>query len=450
MALMTSGSGQPAGPSTAASTDTAASEASGGIFSGGLAAYQTVTEEDYSRLFTTGLVVLDANALLNLYRYHPTTRRELITILTKLKGRVWIAHHAMREFFENRMSVIENHSKDLDGIVASLNKGEADLQAAIRTWANRAGLPQQQLDELIEISEESITKIIDKLEQLGADDAFKDAYDTAKDPLIIELTSILDASVGPQLAESELLKAKETARKRIASKIPPGWKDANKSSNQEGDYLIWYETLKEARRRRLDVLFITGDVKEDWWYRQRGEAKGPLPELVAEMKAEANVQLYMLRPASLLVHAGRVFDLTVSDESVQDAERVSSQVRGFEASNIEPIKIGDVWDALGDIWSQDRTAGFQPARAQAALGSVYMEGPDGVTVRLPNREFIDHGIASDELLAILASWGIYPKASGKYPAPSNVDPTYVAQPHGSRYPDLGKVELSGLDNEPSA
>jgi ribosomal protein S28E/S33/predicted XRE-type DNA-binding protein len=398
----------------------------GGIFDGGLAAYQSVTEEDYRWLLTAELVVFDASALLNLYRYHPTTRNDLLAILTKLKGRVWVAHHAMLEFFENRMTVIESHSKELDDIVASLSKSEADLQAAIKTWANRAGLPQQQLDELLEISKRSVAQIIDKLKRLGEDDAFKDADDAAKDPVIIELTSILDASIGAQLPESELLRAKEAAIRRIASKTPPGWKDANKSSNREGDYLVWYETLREAKRRGLDVLFITGDVKEDWWHKQRGEAKGPLPALVAEMKAEANVRLYMLRPASLLIHASRVLDLSVSEESVQDAERVSRSVAG-------PIRIGDVWDALGNIWDNGSASGFRPVKAQAALGTVYMEGPDSIVIRLPNRSFLDWGIASDELLTILAAWGVYPRASGKYPVPTDIDPTYVAQPHGSRH-----------------
>lgn len=425
-------SASPQSPTEVAQADPYAIIANSGIFDGGLAAYQTVTEEEYHRLLTAGLVVFDANALLNLYRYHPKTRDDLIAILTKLNGRAWVPHHAMREFFESRMTVIENHSKELGDIVVSLSRSEADLQAAIKTWANRAGLPQQQLDELVEISKVSVTQIIDKLKQLGEDDAFKDADDTAKDPVIVQLTSILHASVGPQLVEDELLGAKETAIKRIASKTPPGWKDANKSSNREGDYLVWHETLKEARRRGLDVLFITGDMKEDWWHKQRGESKGPLPELVAEMKAEANVRLYMLRPASLLIRAGKVLDLAVSKESVLDAERVSRQA-GSASPIVGRITIGDVWDALGDIWDANSTSRFRPVSAAAAAGTVYMEGGDGVEIRLPNKSFIDWAIASDELLAILASWGVYPDASGKYPAPADIDPKYTTQTQGFRH-----------------
>jgi NADPH:quinone reductase len=72
--------------------------AAGGIFDGGLATYRTVTEDDYHALLTSGLVVLDTNALLNLYRYVAKTREDLIAVLTSLEGRLWIPHHVMLEF----------------------------------------------------------------------------------------------------------------------------------------------------------------------------------------------------------------------------------------------------------------------------------------------------------------------------------------------------------------
>jgi hypothetical protein len=67
-------------------------------------------------------------------------------------------------------------------------------------------------------------------------------------------------------------------------------------------------------------------VKDDWWWRERGEAKGPLPELTYEMRETAGVRLFMLRPASLLVHAGSVFGIRVSDDTVQDAKRVTAEL----------------------------------------------------------------------------------------------------------------------------
>jgi hypothetical protein len=132
------------------------------------------------------------------------------------------------------------------------------------------------------------------------------------------------------LLGEELKLARIEARRRIEEKIPPGYMDANKKGdNAEGDYLIWHETLREANLRRVDVLFVTRDVKKDWWRIEKGHAKGPRWELVAELATNAGTRLFMLRPESLLKHAPDLLAVEVSEDSVQDARRVSR--RGFDA-----------------------------------------------------------------------------------------------------------------------
>lgn len=301
-----------------------------GIFAGQFDVYRTVTEDDYQKVLTSGLVVLDTSTLLNLYRYHAKTREELVQVLRRLSGRVWVPNHAMCEFFERRLGVIDSHAKELGQAIDRLNGYGAQLEQVIRTWANRVSLPREQTNELFESGLQpamaSIAGLVDKVRAISADNAFEHADDTAKDPVITALSEILVNGVGAPLPDGEIQEAKNAASKRFANKIPPGWKDADKDENQEGDYLIWYQTLQEARRRGTDVLFVTSDAKEDWWRREHGELKGPLPALMHEMRAIAGVRLYMLRPASLLTHAGNTLGIEVSAESVRDAERVSNQV----------------------------------------------------------------------------------------------------------------------------
>jgi hypothetical protein len=94
-------SGQPAGASGARPVGPPSSSTkAGGIFGGGLEAYRTVTDDDYHSLLTSGLVVLDTNALLNLYRYHAKTREDLIKVLARLESRLWVPYHVMNEFFK--------------------------------------------------------------------------------------------------------------------------------------------------------------------------------------------------------------------------------------------------------------------------------------------------------------------------------------------------------------
>lgn len=309
-----------------------------GIFTGQFEVYRTVTEDEYQVVLTSGLIVLDTSTLLDLYRYHAKTREDLIQVLVRLRGRVWVPNHAMYEFFENRLGVIDNHAKELNKAIADLNGYSTALDRAIRAWVNRVSLPLDQRQELFEHDLSPILArlngLVSRIRQISDDQAFEHASDTARDPVIAVLNEILTDGAGAPLSAEELQSAKEKARKRIENKVPPGWKDADKKENQEGDYLIWYQTLQEAKRRGTDVLFVTSDIKEDWWRVERGAIKGPLPALMHEMREIAGVRLYMLRPASLLTHAGAALGVEVRTESVQDAERVS---------------VRNVWDNLAQI-----------------------------------------------------------------------------------------------------
>jgi len=87
------------------------------------------------------------------------------------------------------------------------------------------------------------------------------------------------------------------------------------------------------------------------------------------------------------------------------------------------ITFGDVWDALD-------TGGHVLKFQAAGMGKAYFSSPDdGRLLQIPNRGFLDHGIASRELLALLASWGVRPTASGKYPAPPDAAPE-ILEPRG--------------------
>src|SRR5438445_11542526 len=50
--------------------------------------------------------MLDANAVLNLYRYSSTTTEDFLALLEALKSQLWLPHRPGKEFLENRVTVI--------------------------------------------------------------------------------------------------------------------------------------------------------------------------------------------------------------------------------------------------------------------------------------------------------------------------------------------------------
>lgn len=266
-----------------------------GIFDHGFESYRTVTDAEYYSLLTTGLVVLDTNVLLNLYRYHEQTRHELLDVLARLGDRLWIPHHVMGEFWRTRATLLQD-PKGVEEVVRDLAGYTTTYSERVRSWVTRVGLPLEHASELIDTLNFAFKSVTEAIRELGADGALREAEDTAQDPVVARLSDILDGRVGNPLPPDVRRQKIEEARQRFKDNRPPGYKDVNKKENFAGDYLIWIETLREAASRSVDVLLVTGDVKEDWWRIERGQAKGPHPELVAEMADIAAVRLFMLRP----------------------------------------------------------------------------------------------------------------------------------------------------------
>jgi hypothetical protein len=296
------------------------------MYDSGFETYRTVTPDEYQSVLRNGLVILDANVLLHLYRYHSGTRKDLMEILAAIKDHLWIPHQVMQEFWQGRSGVIDGRAKEIEEVISGLHTSGLQLGEGVSKWANRIGLPQREKARILDRIESTIKYTADIVTVLSAADTAEDIRDTDRDSVLVTLEPILDGSIGRPLMPDVAREAKKEALQRISDKRAPGWRDANKKENKEGDYFVWYQSLQEAKRRGLDVLFVTDDAKPDWWRIEHGETKGPLAELVHEMREIANVRLFMTRPETLLLHAKDVLGKDVSSDSVRDVQRVSTQV----------------------------------------------------------------------------------------------------------------------------
>lgn len=108
--------------------------------------------------------------------------------------------------------------------------------------------------------------------------------------------------------------------------------------------MVWRQSLMEAKRRGLPLVIVTGDEKDDWWWKHRGQFVGPRIELVEECLTETGLPLFMLRPADLISNASAV-DVAVREDARNEIERATES-----ADNDLPIGEDDsdasVWNAV--------------------------------------------------------------------------------------------------------
>ncbi|MFC0436610.1 PIN domain-containing protein [Kutzneria buriramensis] len=295
-----------------------------GLFDG-FEAYLTADDNKYLDLFNSGLIVLDTNAIHNLYRYAEQTRHDFITALRAVKEQLWVPHQVLIEFWRNRDSVMRDKTASPQDIIDYANESYVAVCEKIDKWAKRISLEEAKQDGLKQEFRASVDRLITSL-QFHGNEELHSVSDTNSDPVLSDLSGLLHGRIGAPISREDRDDAKGEAERRIAAMQPPAYKDSKKPVDEAiGDYLIWHEMLEEAKRRQVDVLFITGDVKEDWWRIDGGRTRGPRVELFDEMKSKAGVALYMLRPESFLHHIRRLLKVEVEPNSIREVELIDER-----------------------------------------------------------------------------------------------------------------------------
>jgi hypothetical protein len=95
--------------------------------------YYRRSEGELDQIWQDGLVVFDANVLLNLYRYSEGTRDELLEVLRGAQHQLWLPYQVAEEFHRDRLTVIRTQKKAYSAIRESLKKAE---HAVVETLGN--------------------------------------------------------------------------------------------------------------------------------------------------------------------------------------------------------------------------------------------------------------------------------------------------------------------------
>lgn len=293
-----------------------------GIYTG-FEAYRAPLELNYEDILTQSLIVLDANVLLNLYRYTPTASEDFLAVLDTLADNLWVPHQVMVEFWLNRHNVILEARQSSAAAPREMGRHRDAAQVTLEKWAERSGISTTALKPLLSSLNEAFL-VIDKSmkEKTDATKAVR-VIPTANDPLLTRLDLLLRGHIGNPMDPATHQAARTEGDYRLGHGQPPGYMDSGKKYNAIGDYLVWEQTLLQAVSTHKPVLLVTGDMKEDWWMIHDTKPVGPRNELAAELYARNGQQLYMLTPVDLMRHAKTFNDVDVDAQSLENIREVT-------------------------------------------------------------------------------------------------------------------------------
>jgi DNA-binding CsgD family transcriptional regulator len=320
------------------------------IFSG----YYRPNESEFRELWEKCLFVLDANVLLNLYRYSAETRSNLLKILSRIQSRLWVPHQAALEYQRNRLVVISSQREAYEKIQTLLRDAYHQIEAGISAYRRHPLIdPMQVLAPIDSVLEDRIMHLKTMQE--------KHPDFTEADEVRDALTALLEEHVGGPYSEEKLAEIQRQGEQRYAKAIPPGYKDVkSKSGGKEyGDLVLWFQVLDKAVKQKSPIIIITDDAKEDWWWRHEGKIVGPKPELIEEMRMKAGVEFYMYRSDQFMEQARHFLEQKVDQGAIDEVREITKrdeQLR-VEIEQFSSIQRDTDRKLLGEYqWLEERNA----------------------------------------------------------------------------------------------
>jgi RNA polymerase sigma factor (sigma-70 family) len=273
-------------------------------------------EQEFFDMWHKGIFVLDANVLLNIYRYSAKTREELLDIFSTISSQLWLPYQAAKEYHANRIGVITEQIQAYGQPEKLLNETYSKLKAMF----------QSRKHPFIENSEAVLNELSESFKGIKARmntscememNFVKDNFecDEVKD----RITKLFSERVGSPYDYKKLEILNKEAEERFDKKTPPGYEDKKKDGDGKfGDYILWSQIIDYAKELNKPILFITSDRKKDWWLINEGQTIGPRPELINEIWDKGGTSFYMYNIEQFMEYSRIYLKTEVKQDAIDE------------------------------------------------------------------------------------------------------------------------------------
>lgn len=345
--------------------------------------YLQPTMEEIDEAWGKGFLTLDANVLLDLYRYHSTTCQSLLDAMEAFGNRVWISDQAAQEFFRNRKSVIVAAEKTFREAKASLGELSNAIEGSIGKLRSYRLVPRASLDALATRLDEAVATTSGEL--AGAASSHPDYLKA--DPILERLLALFEGRVGDAPGEDAKKQLCEEGEQRRVAKIPPGYLDEGKDGDRAyGDFILWRQILDFSKSSGVPTILVTSERKEDWWELRAGKAVGPRMELMKEAVESTGQRVYIYQTDRFLERAAAQSGTAVDTDSVEEIREVNARRSSRRAEVAPAVRVlqETLYSTLDDNWGVLEIDLLRPVQNLTGSGHLdpHMSATPKLTVRL--------------------------------------------------------------------
>ncbi|MDG5470527.1 PIN-like domain-containing protein [Jeotgalibacillus sp. ET6] len=291
-------------------------------------------------LIDSAVIVIDTNVLLAAYQWRELTVKEVTRALENLaeEGRLKVPEHVLYEFAKNRPREIMYRINDVEEAISRLQSPKK-IKEMVPILEGKDSFKKTE-----ELSKSYVNSLNEYKESLkGLRDDLKDLFEN--DPYLNAVKKIVSKSYLPNSESKSIEDLTKIANERYKLKVPPGYKDSSKDDNNAGDFIIWHSILS----LKNDVIFVSGDKKEDWvYYDKKGNPVNARRELIEEFViANPGLNFTHISPKDFITLMNpNISDEIKSDLSIQSSDSNYSSMIGVNDIEIFYQKIYSLFNKI--------------------------------------------------------------------------------------------------------
>lgn len=240
------------------------------------------------------VVVFDTNVYLGLYRFSPDYANFALECLQEIQPHIMLPYTVKVEFMKNSRPLFKRRQ----GVIEHSVKDTLDLVDTQRTkLKNSSKLVDYHFPDADEFHDK-IDKKYDELKTLLTGyfqerSVLSLINDSWKRDVVFDLVQELlnDNQLMVDFTRDEVYAICEDGEKRYKKKIPPGYKDVKDKDGlrKYSDLILWKEVIRFAKEKQKNIIFVTDDVKPDWWDGKNNQYEF-LPQLVQEFEKDTKTR----------------------------------------------------------------------------------------------------------------------------------------------------------------
>jgi len=302
-------------------------------------------DEYFEEIFNKGIIVLDTNSLLNLYRFSKETRDKYLEILSTVENRLFLTYHIGLEFYRNRYTLINNRMVFKSELKDYLNDYLDKLLNIIKNTSSNS--KHDNSLNILKHEDELKNNIIKELEKAKNKinkhlKSFKEDIDLDfvknEDPVLSEIEELFVNKISSRLSDDEIQNIYKEGRDRYKKLIPPGYKDdvEKPEPDKYSDLIIWRELEKIAKNKEKNILFVSDDRKEDWAASFKGKDLGPRKELIKEFYKNTQKVFYSITTKKFINLISEKYNVKDTETLEKETELIY-EIPSSEIANLRKL-----------------------------------------------------------------------------------------------------------------